>query len=58
MAATVATFAYDALDDAAISVFVPVTYARFILHREGESLLVLGEVGAEWFEGVNAEGQM
>ena len=40
MAATVATFAYDALDDAAISVFVPVTYARFILHREGESLLV------------------
>ena len=40
MAATVATFAYDALDDAAISVFVPITYARFILHREGESLLV------------------
>jgi hypothetical protein len=24
---------------------------------KGESLLVLGEVGAEWFEGVNAEGQ-
>ena len=41
-AASVASFAYDALDDAAISVFVPVTYARFTLHREGESLLVQG----------------
>jgi hypothetical protein len=25
--------------------------------QKGESILVLGEVGTEWFEGVNAEGQ-